>query len=124
MQLGYPRTDLRRRLVEAVLAGKKTATSGLRVDYELEGGSLPKVGDRFVLHDYDEAPVAVIEATEVRVLPVGDVDLAFALDEGEGFDSVEQWRSAHEAFWEGHEVSDHTLMVAVRFRLVQRLHQG
>jgi uncharacterized protein YhfF len=50
---------------------------------------------------------------------VGDVDLAFARDEGEGFDSVEQWRSAHEAFWEGHEISDHTLIVAVRFRVVQ-----
>jgi uncharacterized protein YhfF len=123
MQLGYPRTELRRRLVEAVLAGKKTATSGLCVDYELEGESLPRVGDRFLVHDYEDTPVAVIEATEVRILPVGEVDLAFARDEGEGFDSVEQWRSAHEAFWEGHEISGHTLIVAVRFRVVQRLDQ-
>lgn len=78
----------------------------------------PGVGDRFLVHDYEETPVAVIEATEVRVLPVGDVDLAFARDEGEGFDSVEQWRSAHEAFWEGHQISDRTSIVAVRFRVV------
>jgi hypothetical protein len=34
MQLGYPQTELRRKLVAAVLRGEKTATSSLRAEYE------------------------------------------------------------------------------------------
>jgi uncharacterized protein YhfF len=108
---------LRRRLVDAVLRGDKTATAGL---YEPDE-PLPDVGDRFVLLDFDDEPVAVVETTEVRVIRVADVDLAFALDEGEGFETVADWRSAHENFWADHEVDDETLVVAERFVLVERL---
>jgi uncharacterized protein YhfF len=121
MELGYPRTDLRRRLVEAVLRGEKTATAGLLADYEVEGEPLPEVGEREILLDYDNKPVAVVAVTEVQVVRAGDVDLAFARDEGEGFTSVDDWRVAHEAFWAGHEITDDTLVVAERFRVIDRL---
>jgi uncharacterized protein YhfF len=107
--------------VDAVQAGEKTATAGLCADYESEGEPLPKVGDRFLLLDYDDEPVAVVEATEVRVLRVADIDLAFARDEGEGFESVEEWRAAHEMFWHGHEICDDSLVVAERFRVLETL---
>jgi uncharacterized protein YhfF len=121
MQLGHPRTELRRQLVEAVLTGEKTATAGLLAEYEAEGEPLPDVGERFLLLDYDDEPVAVVETVELRVLRAGDVDLAFARDEGEGFTSVEEWRAAHESFWAREEITDDTLVVAERFRLVDRL---
>jgi uncharacterized protein YhfF len=76
-------------------------------------------------------PVAVIETTQVRVISVGDVDLDFARDEGEGFESVADWREAHEWFWHsyadetrawlgdpGWRITDDTMIVAERFRLV------
>jgi uncharacterized protein YhfF len=91
MQLGHPRTELRRQLVAAVLAGEKTATAGLLAEYEAEGEPLPDVGRRFLLLDYDDEPVAVVETVELRVVRAGEVDLSFARDEGEGFDSVEEW---------------------------------
>jgi uncharacterized protein YhfF len=121
MQLGFPRTELRRQLVDAVLAGAKTATAGLLAEYEAEGEAMPSVGERFLLLDYDDEPVAVVETTELRVLRAAEVDLAFARDEGEGFDSVEEWRAAHESFWAGTQITDDTLVVAERFRLVERL---
>ena len=108
---------MRRKLVDAVLRGDKTATAGL---YE-QDEPLPNVGDRFVLLDFDDEPVAVVETTEVRVVRVGDVDLAFALDEGEGFETLADWRRAHEYFWADHEIDDDTLVVAERFVLVERL---
>ena len=120
MQLGHPRTELRRQLVDAVLRGEKTATAGLLAEYEAEGEPLPDVGERFLLLDYDDEPVAVVETVELRVLRAGDVDLAFARDEGEGFESVDDWREAHERFFE-RPLADDTQIVAVRFRLVQRL---
>jgi uncharacterized protein YhfF len=119
MELGYARTPLRRRLVDAVLSGGKTATAGLYGD-----DPLPQAGDRFLLLDFDDRPVAVVETTEVRVVPAGEVDLQFARDEGEGFETVADWREAHERFWADREIRDDTLIVAERFRLVKRLEIG
>ena len=62
---------------------------------------------------------AIVEVTEVRVLPAREIDLQFARDEGEGFESVEQWREAHERFFE-QPIDDETEVVAVWFRLVDR----
>ena len=121
-ELGYARTELRRELVDAVLRGDKTGTAGLATDFAPHTADpLPEPGDRFLLLDYDDQPVAVVETTEVRVLPAGEADLQFARDEGEGFESVADWRAAHERFWSDRVITDETLVVAERFRLVERL---
>jgi len=125
---------LRNKLVTAILAGKKTATAGLLAEYEREPElePIPKVGDRAFVVDSEERPVALIETTEVRIIRAAEVDLQLALDEGEGFLSVADWRTAHEKFWHSTEmravldepefsVTDETLIVAERFRLVERL---
>jgi uncharacterized protein YhfF len=113
--LGYPNTDLRRRLVEAVLTGEKTATAGLY------GEDPPtKVGERFRVEDETGRPRAIVEVTEARVVPAGEIDVQFARDEGEGFESVEDWRLAHERFFQ-REIRPETKIVAIRFRLVEHL---
>jgi uncharacterized protein YhfF len=119
-ELGHPRTELRRELVAAVLRGEKTATAGLLAEYEAEGEQPDTVGDRCVLLGYDEEPVAVVEVTESRVVAAGEIDEAFARDEGEGFASVEEWRIAHERFF-GQPIEPDTAIVAVRFRVLERL---
>ena len=114
--LGYPGTELRRRLVAAVLSGAKTATAGLAGEDE----QLDEVGARYVVEDENGTPRAVVEITEARVVPASEIDLAFARDEGEGFESVEDWRVAHEGFFE-QPIEPGTLIEAIRFRLVERL---
>ena len=134
MELGFAGTPLREQLVAAVLRGEKTATAGLLVDYEREGEPLPAAGDRCLLVDNADEPVAVLEITDVRVLRVADCELSFARAEGEGFESVAEWREAHERFWRGYadetrtylgdaawDVTDDTLFVAERFRVVRTL---
>ena len=122
MRLGWTGTELRRQLVAAVLRGEKTATASLRKEYApATDEPLPRVGERALLLDFGDEPVGVVETTEVRVVRAGDVDLDFARDEGEGFASVADWRSAHEEFWAGETVDDDTLVVAERFRLVERI---
>jgi uncharacterized protein YhfF len=120
LQLGHPRTPLRRQLVDAVLAGQKTATAGLFSEYVEEGAPVGSAGDRRVLLGYDDDPVAIVEITEARVVPAREIDLAFAEDEGEGFASVEEWRLAHERFFE-QTIGAETEIVAVRFRVTERL---
>src|ERR1700684_1187511 len=86
---------LRDQLVAAILAGRKTTTTGLVADYEHEREPLPRPGRREAAVASAGAPVAVIETTAVRVLRLADVDLAHALAEGEGYTSVAQWRAGH-----------------------------
>ena len=119
-QLGYPRTELRRQLVDAVMRGEKTATAGLLADYEAEGERPEAAGSRCLLLGFDDEPVAVVEVTESRVVPAGEVDVQFARDEGEGFETVDDWREAHERFF-GRPIGPETQIVAVRFRVVERL---
>lgn len=119
-ELGFARTELRRQLVAAVLSGEKTATAGLWSEYQADGEAVPAPGNRFTLHDYDDEPVAVIEVTEARLVPAEEIDVAFARDEGEGFESVEDWRGAHEQFFE-QPIGPETEIVAVRFRVAERL---
>ena len=122
MELGYARTELRRTLVDAVLRGEKTATAGLAEDHAPHTDEpLPKPGDRWTLLGFDDEPLAVVETTAVEIVRAGEVDLAFAIDEGEGFETVADWREAHERFWAGRGITDDTPIVAERFRLVEML---
>ncbi|MFF2050964.1 ASCH domain-containing protein [Leifsonia sp. NPDC058194] len=126
-EFGFPGT-LRDRLVAAILAGEKTATSSLLVEYEREGEPLPVVGARAVVPDSDGRAVAEIVVTEVRVVPLARVDVAHAVAEGEGDRTVAEWRASHERFWHGDEfratigdpeftVDDATDVVLERFAL-------
>jgi uncharacterized protein YhfF len=127
-EFGFP-GPLRDQLVAAILSGAKTSTSSLALEYEHEDEPLPDVGQLSAVLDSEGRRVAVIEVTEVRIVRLTDVDLQHALDEGEGYESVQQWRSGHEKFWHsaevragmddpGFTVNDDTLVVAERFRLI------
>ncbi|WP_037605187.1 ASCH domain-containing protein [Streptacidiphilus rugosus] len=123
---------LRDRLVAAILDGTKTSTTGLVADYAHENEALPVPGLRLALVDSDDRPVGVIEVTEVRVVPLAEVDLAHAVDEGEGHTTLAAWRADHESYWHGPDVraalddpaftvDDATPVVLERFRLVDDL---
>ncbi|MEK8104937.1 ASCH domain-containing protein [Micromonospora sp. M12] len=120
---------LRDTLVAAILSGAKTSTSGLLIGYECANEPLPQVGQLSAVVDSGGRRAAVIELTDVRVVRLADVDLSHALAEGEGDESVAQWRAGHETFWHSAEVraelgdpdftvDDDTLVVTKRFRLV------
>ena len=121
---------LRDKLVAAILSGEKTSTTGLYEENVRTGEVVTTVGERSAVLDSREERVAVIETTEVIVKRMGDVDLAFAIEEGEGFETVEQWREAHVRFFESADlaailgdppvvVDDETLVVCERFRLIE-----
>ena len=130
-EFGFP-GPLRDKLVAAILRGEKTSTTGLLAEYEREGTPPEHVGDRERVVDSTGAVVAVIEITDVEIKRMGDVDLQFAVDEGEGFATLAEWRAAHVRFFTSDEmrallghppvpIDDDTLVVCTRFRLVSRL---
>lgn len=119
---------LRDQLVAAIATGEKTSTSSLLVQYAADGEELPVVGSRGTVIDSAGRPVLVIETTAVEVRRLADVPLAHAVDEGEGFATVAEWRAGHEGFWTSAEVlaelpagfrpDDDAEVVMERFRVV------
>jgi uncharacterized protein YhfF len=122
---------LRDQLVGAVLAGSKTSTTTLLVEYEHCREPLPRPGDHATVIDSDQTPVAVIRTVSVEVTRLAEVDLQHAIDEGEGFTDIASWRTAHEACWRSKDwqavlppsftPSDETAVVLERFSVVERL---
>jgi len=125
---------IRDELTALALAGTKTATAGLVVEMELDGEAIPVAGERAVLLDSAERPVAIIETTSCRVVRLADVDDAHAIDEGEGYADAAAFRVTPERFWNGYidalrarlgdpsfAITDDTLISAERFRVVTRL---
>ncbi|MDJ0322019.1 ASCH domain-containing protein [Pseudarthrobacter sp. PS3-L1] len=123
---------VRDQLVAAVLDGSKTSTTSMLIEYEIEQQDLPLAGLQEVVIDSAGTPIAVIEMTEIRQARLSEVDLQHAIDEGEGFTTVAQWRAGHEEFWHSQDmrdemndphfsVDDDTVLVLQRFKVVARL---
>jgi uncharacterized protein YhfF len=117
---------MRQKLTGLVLSGRKTATAGLLdQEYEQEHEQLEHVGEELVVVDSDDAAVAVVAVDSVEVVPFATVAWEFADAEGEGFESIEHWRSGHLRFWRGQglAVSDETPIVCLRFHLCANVAQ-
>ncbi|MDV6263674.1 ASCH domain-containing protein [Rhodococcoides yunnanense] len=126
VEFAYP-GPLRDTLVAAVLSGAKTSTASLLVQYTDE--ELPRIGERGAVVDSAGLTVGVVETIAVDVVALKDISLQHALDEGEGYADVAQWRAGHERFWQSAEVraelgdphftvNDDTQVVLERFTLV------
>lgn len=117
--------------ISAILAGTKTAMTGLPALVERAGEPLPAAGDRLRVVDSNGRPVAVIELTRVDTEPISAVTDDYARAEGRGYRDAAQWRTAHEEFFRGEfvtqylghrpEITDDTVVLTQRFRLVRRL---
>jgi uncharacterized protein YhfF len=104
-------------LLELVLAGVKTATCSTEDE---PNTSTP--GERWVVLDGRGHPRCVIETLEVTYRRFGEVDAAFAHDEGEdeGDRSLAYWRSAHRTYF-GRlgKFSEEMMLMCERFRLIE-----
>lgn len=91
--------DLQNELLALVLEGKKTATCEALWQFEADSEPVPQPGDLSIILDGAGTPRCVIETTEIRVMPMNEVDPQFAYDEGEGDRTWEYWYSEHEIFF-------------------------
>jgi len=89
----------RDRLAEAILDGRKTATTSLMTEFIHDHEPLPSSGRRTILVNSDNQPVAVLRYASVSVTRLGVVTWQHVLNEGEGYKSLAEWREAHESFW-------------------------
>jgi len=107
-------------LAELVLADKKRATC-----WAASEGPQTEIGKRMVMLDGSGVPRAVIETVELTQQRFGEVDEAFAFEEGEGDRTLVSWRRAHRNYF-GRQgtFSPDMLLYCERFRLVSRIDPG
>jgi uncharacterized protein YhfF len=104
-------------LLDLVLKGIKTATCSTEDE---PNTSTP--AERWIVLDGSGMPRCVIETTEVTYRRFGEVDAAFAHDEGEGNRSLAYWRKAHrQYFGRLGKFSEDMMLMCERFRLVEIL---
>jgi len=126
--------SLRDELTALALAGTKTTTAGLLVEFELDGEAVSRPGAREILLDSADRPVAVVETVDCPVKRLADVDDEHAIGEGEGYANAAEFRVDHERFWNSYiddlrqplgepafALTDDTLIVCQRFRIVARI---
>ena len=89
-----------------MLEGKKTATATALWDFEAEDEQLPERGTLSILLDGAGHPRALVEATDVSVVPFDEVTEEHAFLEGEGDRSLAEWREVHERFFTEHAGHD------------------
>jgi uncharacterized protein YhfF len=107
--------ELADELLDLVLKGVKTATCSTE-----DEPNTSSVGEQWVVRDGRGTPRCVIETTEVSYRRFGDVDAAFAYEEGEGDRSLAWWRTAHRNYFgRQNRFSEDMLLMCERFRLVE-----
>ena len=107
-------------LLELVIKGVKTATCSTQDE---PNTSTP--GERWIVLDGSGNPRCVIESTEVSYRRFGEVDAAFAHEEGEGDRSLTYWRQAHcNYFGRLGRFSEDMMLMCERFRLVEVFAEG
>lgn len=118
LEIGSPGA-MRQRLNQLILDGHKRATAGLLVDYVRENEELESPGDLLTLVDDDSRGVSTVVVTQVETVPFIEVPWSFAQAEGEGDESLEEWREGHRQFWTeaGETIDDNTPVVLIWFEV-------
>ena len=117
-------SEMARELAELVISGKKRATASLFEFNEMHPEVAPINDGYSVVTDFEDNPLCVIQTTEIRQIPFMEVDAAFAFDEGEGDQTLRDWRDGHwryftkEAAEFGLEFNEKSLVCCERFRLL------
>jgi uncharacterized protein YhfF len=123
IEFGTP-GDFREELISLVLSGKKRATAGtLQWDYEAQHEPIEHVGERLAVLNSRNEHVSTIEATKVEVVHFAEVPDEFALAEGEGDLTGDDFRESHLRYWTnlGLEISSETQIVLLYFKLEESL---
>jgi len=111
------------RLVRQVLKGKKTATVDILSDFhksfgEYDDGSYEE-GDIVEVYDLKQKLRCKIEISEIYPAVFGDIPEK--LWRGEGNLNEEEFRKDHISCWSNNNIDDDFEMMAIHFKLVEKI---
>jgi len=77
----------------------KQATATSLWWFEKNNESLPKIGNQYIVTDWNGYAKAVVEVTKVEETPYNQITAEFAQSEGEGDKSLAYWKKVHQAYY-------------------------
>ena len=80
--------------------GIKTGTCGALSSYEYYKDELPKVGDLWIVTDFNKNPVCVTRTIKVSIVKYKNITEEWARKEGEEDLTLEYWQKTHWSFFE------------------------
>ncbi len=80
---------------DLVLQNIKRATASSLWWYKSNNETLPQVGDRYIVTNWEGVALCVIEVEKVEITPFNKITAAFARREGEGDKSLAYWKKVH-----------------------------
>jgi uncharacterized protein YhfF len=126
IEFGSPGPN-REYLNSLVLDANKRATAGhFKHDYQDHGEPLEHVGEKLAMLDSDGNHVATLLVTRAELVRFADVSDEFAIAEGEGDLTGDEYRVGYKPGWEsmGYEVTDDTVVSTVYFELLEDLRKN
>jgi uncharacterized protein YhfF len=86
---------------QPMLIGKNQKRGTAHLTHDFEKNRIPrrKVGDYWIILDYDNAPLFLVKVTDVEVTPFNKVTAEWAAVEGEGDISLKWWQDAHREYY-------------------------
>ena len=108
-----------------VLSGAKTATFTPFDSFEINREPIPVAGEVYVVLDSNEEPCAVVEVTDVNVLPLNEIPWDLASRDGED-ENLAEWQDkmrefvADEADLCGFEACEDSKIVCEIFHVIYR----
>jgi len=84
---------------ELVVKGIKQATAGSLWSYNQTNEALPKVGQLYIITNWNKQAKAIVEITKIEQVAFKNITEHFAATEGEGDKSFSYWRKVHWDFF-------------------------
>lgn len=91
-----------------VVQGIKQATAGSQWWYEYSNEPLSKIGDLFIITNWEGVAKAVIQIINIQKTPYNQISAEFARIEGEGDKSLTYWKKVHWTYFT-REMQPHNL---------------
>lgn len=84
---------------ELVVKGIKRATATSLWWYGKNNEPLPRIGDKYIVTDWNGNAKAIIETIKIEQVPYNKITSEFAEIEGEGDKSLEYWKKVHKEYY-------------------------
>jgi uncharacterized protein YhfF len=85
---------------DLVLKGVKRASCGLKIMYDLKKEFFPEINELTIITNWDKQPICVVKTIDLSFRKFKDIDAEWAKYEGEGDQSLEQWKETHSDYFQ------------------------
>ncbi len=109
---------------ELVVKGIKQATATSVWWFEKNNEVLPKIGDQYIVTDWNGNAKAIIETIKIELVPYNKITPEFAATEGEGDKSLIYWKKVHKAYYSremkpyGEQFDENMMIVCEYFKKI------